>query len=204
MSLWTKAALGAAAVAACAGGAQAQVPAVGCTTCGTSSGAGGVANTIPRCSRHNGLTQYPLSEKRYIKQFCNPTIAPGSCFGYHKTQWTAWGDACPQWCNDPAVAAPSLLAPGQPQPAAPGTPAAGGNGIYQPKAPETAPAPAAATPAPTTDGPPSKPLDLPPAKTPPAKSPLDLPAVPPMPPTAPTPGGSGAPTVPPVGSPNNF
>ena len=48
---------------------------------------------------HFGLVIYPRCEYRYIKQFCSPTIAPGSCFGYFRTNWTPWQEACPNWCD---------------------------------------------------------------------------------------------------------
>ena len=46
---------------------------------------------------HYGLKIYPLSDQRYIKQFCHPTICPGSCFGVFKQQWNRWDAACPNW-----------------------------------------------------------------------------------------------------------
>ena len=66
------------------------VPAHSCTTCQTGRSDCGLC----------GLKQSPLLEKRYIRQFCRPTIAPDSCFGYHKTQWSAWTQACPNWGPD--------------------------------------------------------------------------------------------------------
>lgn len=50
-----------------------------------------------------GLRMYPFSDKRYIRQFCYPTINPGSCFGHYKTQWTPWGAACPGWGGGEAL-----------------------------------------------------------------------------------------------------
>lgn len=205
MSLWTKAALGVAVATVCAGSAAAQLPAppAGCAACASKGGvlAGPVPNTIPHCSKHSGLTQYPLSEKRYIKQFCNPTICPNSCFGHFKTQWTAWPSACPGWPAegvDPANYGPNFAR-------------------YEPAQPPTTGVAVPATAAPSASGqkatdvpatplvPPSKPLDLPPSKpvTPaaPKVSPLDVPPVP-MP-TAP-PGGIDLPKLPPAGSPGKF
>lgn len=44
---------------------------------------------------NKGLKLYPKSEARYIKQFAGPTISPcGPCFGYYRTQWRSWGEAC--------------------------------------------------------------------------------------------------------------
>lgn len=91
---------------------------------------------------------YPLSERRYIKQFGHPTIAPGSCFGYFKTQWTSWPEACPGWPVDPisqSIYAPRVPQPA-PQPPEPATPpadkgAAPKDGGAAPTTPPTAPLP---------------------------------------------------------------
>ena len=179
MSLWTNATLGVAAVVACAGGVVAQTP--GCAACNGKTVAGAVPNTIPHCSKHDGLTQYPLSEKRYIKQFCGPTICPNSCFGHFKTQWTAWPQACPGWPVegvDPANFGPNFTRYAPP-PAEVAKPAA--------KADDAAPKVEIPAPA-------SKPLELPPSKPAAPKSPLEVPPVP-MPPT-PAPGGVKLPELP--------
>jgi hypothetical protein len=42
---------------------------------------------------------YPKYEHFYIKKFCGPTIAPGSCFGYFKPKTTPWEVACPGACD---------------------------------------------------------------------------------------------------------
>lgn len=64
-----------------------------CPTCRTATG--------PTCTDKEcglcGLKQNPLFEKRYIRQFCKPTIGPSSCFGHFKTQWTPWNVGCPNW-----------------------------------------------------------------------------------------------------------
>ena len=196
MRLFTSATLGVTAVLACAAGAAAQTP--GCATCGTKPLAGAVPNTIPHCSKHDGLTQYPLSEKRYIKQFCNPTICPNSCFGHFKTQWAAWPQACPSWPTDGVAAA--NFGPNFTQTAPPVDPDA--KPAADPKAAEAKPAPdakpaAEPKPAPTPMDPPSKPLDLPPSK------PLDLPPSKPLTPTT-TPPGVKLPELPPAGTPGKF
>jgi hypothetical protein len=49
---------------------------------------------------HYGLKQNPLSEMRYIKQFCRPTISPDSCFGHFRNNITPWTQACPNWPQD--------------------------------------------------------------------------------------------------------
>lgn len=67
-----------------------------------------------------GLRQYPRSEKHYIKQFCKPTISPGSCFGHFKPQITRWSDACPNWAAGREVVHPGAAAY---HPQAPTTPA---------------------------------------------------------------------------------
>ncbi len=64
-----------------------------CPTCRTATG--------PTCTDKDcglcGLKQSPTFDKRYIRQFCRPTICPSSCFGHFKTQWTPWPVACPNW-----------------------------------------------------------------------------------------------------------
>ena len=196
MRLFTSAPLGVAAVLACASGAVAQTP--GCATCGTKPLAGAVPNTIPHCSKHTGLTQYPLSEKRYIKQFCNPTICPNSCFGHFKTQWTAWPQACPSWPTDgvaPANYGPNYTQTAPPvdterAPAADAKPAESKPVDAKPADPKPATAPKVEVPTPMD--PPSKPLDLPPSK--------------PLTPAAPatTPPGVKLPELPPAGTPGKF
>jgi hypothetical protein len=176
MSLWTKVALGAAAVVACANAAVAQH----CSSCAAGAAkrlSPGVPNAIPKCNRHDGLTQYPLDEKRYIKQFCNPTICPSACFGHFKTQWTAWPQACPGWPQDgvdPANFGPNFTRYAQPaeaiQPADPKAEAAAEPKVTPPADPKPAPLPPkAATPEAPPQPPPSKPLPAP------------MPVIPPLP-----------------------
>lgn len=59
-----------------------------------------------------GRSSYPLSDWHYIRQFCGPTLQPGTCHGYHQTKWRKWDDSCatPGGCNSAAVA-PELMAP---------------------------------------------------------------------------------------------
>lgn len=151
----------------------------GCAGCAATH-----AGTCANCARAKAASRnapyscpvYPLSERRYIKQFAHPTIAPGSCFGYFKTQWTSWPEACPGWPADPLN--PSIYAPRVPQPAS---------------QPESTPTDMGATPpkdggaAPAT--PPTAPLPgTPKATTPPATPPGGGGAVP-MPPTTPPKSG---------------
>jgi hypothetical protein len=60
----------------------------------------------PNCP---GQKIYPKLESKYIKQFCGPTIIPGSCHGHFQTQWRKWEDACPNGNCDPAAAANSVI-----------------------------------------------------------------------------------------------
>ncbi len=57
-----------------------------------------------------GRSSHPLSDWMYIRQFCGPTLQPGTCHGYHATKWRKWEDTCatPGGC---ATAAPAMLAP---------------------------------------------------------------------------------------------
>ena len=48
----------------------------------------------PKCGP-GGLKPSPTFESRYIKQFCYPTIVPGSCYGHFPTKWTPW--PCQPW-----------------------------------------------------------------------------------------------------------
>ena len=47
------------------------------------------------CGGLLGTKAFPFSDERYIRQFCGPHVAAGSCFGYFKPQITPWGEACP-------------------------------------------------------------------------------------------------------------
>jgi hypothetical protein len=42
-----------------------------------------------------GRSSYPLSDLKYIRQFCGPTLLPGSCYGHFQTKWRKWEDHCP-------------------------------------------------------------------------------------------------------------
>ncbi|QEL17223.1 hypothetical protein [Limnoglobus roseus] len=73
-----------------------------------------------------GLKIYPKSEAHYIKQFSGPTISPcGPCFGYNRTQWRSWGEACNE--PQPVDPGPVKYAPPAeeaiPEPEKKGTPA---------------------------------------------------------------------------------
>jgi len=78
------------------------IQACGAGGCGPSGCAGlpsqGPAGKGP-CSTC-GQRMYPVFDNRYIRQFCKPTINPDSCFGHYKTQWTRWGQGCPNWGGD--------------------------------------------------------------------------------------------------------
>jgi hypothetical protein len=86
-----------------------------------------------------GIKQYPLSDARYIRQFCGPHIAPGSCFGYFKPQITAWGEACPYYGDARVDAANSGLHKYNTPPAA------GTTATLPTSLPETTPVPPKAT-----------------------------------------------------------
>ncbi len=59
-----------------------------------------------------GRSSYPLSDWHYIRQFCGPTLQPGTCHGYHATKWRKWEDTCATaggaGCG---AAAPVMMAP---------------------------------------------------------------------------------------------
>ncbi len=101
---------------------------------------------------------YPLSDRHYIKQHPGPTIACGSCFGFHATQWRPWAEAC----NEPQVVEvipPRAEAPVDPAPMLPP--------IEKPREQPPAPKPAKpmepAKPAPKKAEPkPNKKVELPP------------------------------------------
>jgi hypothetical protein len=120
---------------AAAGAASAQQP---YTTCGATEG--GVCTGEAACGPL-GMRMRPFGGRLCAPQYCAPTICPGSCFGYYRTQWTPWEQACPGWYTAPAVIAP----PARPVPngTAPPPPA--------PKAPETAPEPKSPAPAPAKE-----------------------------------------------------
>lgn len=91
-----------------------------CATCPPAGAAYGPR--LPRPAR--GV--HPMLQKRHDSKYCYPTICPGSCFGHFKTNWTAWEQACPNWCAEPAVVAGPVVvtppvttapAPAEPAPA---------------------------------------------------------------------------------------
>jgi hypothetical protein len=63
-----------------------------------------------------GRSSYPLSDWAYIRQFCGPTLHPGTCHGYYPTKWRKWDESCPGGvCGsagvEVAAPAPLLIAP---------------------------------------------------------------------------------------------
>lgn len=113
-----------------------------CPSCRTATG--------PTCKDKDcglcGLKQSPKFEKRYIRQFCKPTICPSSCFGHFKTQWTPWSVGCPNWSegnieyiglNWGPPAHPSYVPPGTVPPVAiPEAKSSNGESETQKKPPE--------------------------------------------------------------------
>lgn len=55
-----------------------------------------------------GRSSYPLSDWHYIRQFCGPTLQPGTCHGYHATKWRKWEETC---SGAGCAAGPDLSAP---------------------------------------------------------------------------------------------
>lgn len=41
-----------------------------------------------------GRSSYPLSDWHYIRQFCGPTLQPGTCYGHFQTKWRRWEETC--------------------------------------------------------------------------------------------------------------
>jgi hypothetical protein len=71
-----------------------------------------------------GRSSYPLSDWHYIRQFCGPTLQPGTCYGHFQTKWRKWEDHCPN-PGGCATAAPGVTAPPAvlvPQPTVPTPP----------------------------------------------------------------------------------
>ena len=134
-----------------------------------SGGVGGGSG--PRCGNSAssncggilGLKAFPFSDERYIRQFCGPHVAAGSCFGYFKPQITPWGAACPLYGDARADAAAS--------------------GLYKYPSSEGAPREPKASPAPVAPTPPAKTPDAP--KSMPETLPTPKPVTPAKPPTAP-------------------
>ena len=130
------------------------------------------------CGGVLGLKAFPFSDERYIRQFCGPHVAAGSCFGYFKPQITPWGAACPLYGDARADAAASGL---YKYPSSAGAP----------REPQAAPTPVAPATPPKTD----LPREMP--KTSPETLPAPKSAAPTKPPTAPiAPPGVSLPTIP--------
>lgn len=87
---------------AAAGTAAAQQP---CATCPPDGSAHGPR--LPRPARD----VHPLMQKRHDSKYCYPMVCPGSCFGYFRTNWTAWEQACPHWCAELVVIAGQVVTP---------------------------------------------------------------------------------------------
>jgi hypothetical protein len=74
------------------------------TTAGTAT-----AQSCPTCAPSASSCGSRLSPRAWIQSWCapkQPTICPGSCFGYFRTQWTAWNQVCPNWganCVEPPI-----------------------------------------------------------------------------------------------------
>ncbi|OWK47521.1 hypothetical protein [Fimbriiglobus ruber] len=170
-----------------------------CSTCGPRLG-----NSYRSASNCNffGLRLNPRFESRYIRQFCQPTICPSSCFGHFRTQWTRWPQACPNW-QDADTVGTDYTPPSPPQPAT--TPLQEPRSLDQSTPPAAKPktdAPAAPATPPTVPDitPPAKPLGAPQAPAPAAPPAIKIPDTVPPPkvlkqqlnlPVAPNPVGGG-------------
>jgi hypothetical protein len=54
-----------------------------------------------------GRSSYPLSDWHYIRQFCGPTLIPGTCYGHFQTKWRRWEEHCSDGsCAGGAVGVP--------------------------------------------------------------------------------------------------
>ena len=149
----------------CCGGAGG-----GCGPRSSNSASGG------NCGGILGMKAFPFSDERYIRQFCGPHVAAGSCFGYFKPQITPWGEACPLYGDARVDAAASGM---YKYPSSAGAP----------REPQQLPTPTApAAPPRTSDTQPKSdvPKEMPKAidPTPPPKAPSG-PIVPSKPPSAP-------------------
>lgn len=58
-----------------------------------------------------GRSSYPLSDWHYIRQFCGPTLQPGTCHGYHQTKWRKWEETCANAGVGGCATAPDLVPP---------------------------------------------------------------------------------------------
>jgi hypothetical protein len=183
--MMTKLRIGWLAVAVSVGATAGAAPAQSCPDCGTRCGvrakiSSAWARRSPRAWIQSWCTQKPAN------------VCPGSCFGYFRTQWTPWNQACPNWgttCAEPPIGAMAQTAPvALPPVPAPvsAIPPAGSNSA-------PAQAPSAVTPARTSPVKPAAPEQAPaPQPAPENKTFAPIPVLPPQPinpglPLAPTP-----------------
>jgi hypothetical protein len=170
-------------LAVAVGATAGTAPAQSCPDCGT--GLGVRAKISSACAR--------LSPRAWVQSWCAPkpaTVCPGSCFGYFRTQWSPWNQACPNWGT--ACAEPPIGAMAQPVPVALPVAPAPANAI-PPAVRYSAPAPMpnAAAPAPAPKSPAAE--EAPPPKPAPnSKTFVPIPVLPPQPvnarlPLSPTP-----------------
>lgn len=61
-----------------------------------------------------GRSNYPLSDWHYIRQFCGPTLHPGTCHGYYPTKWRKWEESCPGGVCGTAAGGPDVFLPPTP------------------------------------------------------------------------------------------
>ena len=142
----------------CCGGAGG-----GCGPRSSNSASGG------NCGGILGMKAFPFSDERYIRQFCGPHVAAGSCFGYFKPQITPWGEACPLYGDARVDAAASGM---YKYPSSAGAP----------REPQQLPTPVTPAAPPKSDVPKEMPKALDPTTPPKAPS---SPIVPSKPPSAP-------------------
>lgn len=70
------------------------------------------------CDRYYvGSSKLQLFNRTSDRQFCEPTLIPGSCYGHFQTKWRKWEDHCPS--GDGACAAPDGAVNGEPVHVAP-------------------------------------------------------------------------------------
>jgi hypothetical protein len=69
----------------------------------------------------------PVFDSRYIKKYCGPTVNCESCFGFYRTQWRSWAEACNE--PEPETPGPVVYPPAAPAAEVPAEEA-------KPKAPE--------------------------------------------------------------------
>ncbi len=150
------------------------VPAASAQNCcgGTGGGCGPRSSNSAsgsNCGGILGMKAFPFSDERYIRQFCGPHVAAGSCFGYFKPQITPWGEACPLYGDARVDAAASGM---YKYPSSAGAP----------REPQQLPTPATPAAPPKSDVPKEMPKALDPTTPPKAPS---GPIVPSKPPSAP-------------------